>query len=72
MLELLRAARCERAAPAVQDAFMLAALLVLLLLVLLFGGLGLFVAKVFFVFLLVALLLSLVTGGMTFGRRNRP
>lgn len=49
---------------------MLAALLLLLVLVLLFGGLGLFVAKIFFVALLVALLLSFVTGGMLFGRRN--
>ena len=38
----------------------------LLLLVVLFGGLGIFVAKVFFVALLVALLLSLVSGGMYF------
>jgi hypothetical protein len=39
---------------------------VLLLVVLLFGGLGLFVAKVFLVGLLVAFLLSLVTGGIVF------
>jgi hypothetical protein len=39
---------------------------VLLLVVLLFGGLGLFVAKVFLFGLLVALLLSLVTGGIVF------
>ncbi len=48
---------------------MLAALLVLLLLVLLFGGLGIFVAKVFFIALAVALLLSIVSGGFYVGRR---
>jgi len=42
---------------------MLAALLILLLLVLLFGGLGIFVAKWFFILLAIALVLSLVTGG---------
>lgn len=42
---------------------MIAALLILLLLILLFGGLGIFVAKVFFIALVVALLFSLVTGG---------
>ena len=42
---------------------MLAVLLVLLLLVLLFGGLGLFVAKVFFIGLLVALIVGAVAGG---------
>lgn len=42
---------------------MLAALIVLLLLVVLFGGLGILVAKVFFAFLLVALVVSLLTGG---------
>ena len=42
---------------------MIAALLILLLLILLFGGLGIFVAKVFFIALAVALILSLVTGG---------
>ncbi|MEX0783363.1 MAG: hypothetical protein WD557_11990 [Dehalococcoidia bacterium] len=45
---------------------MLVLLAILLLVVLLFGGLGLFVAKVFFVGLLVALLLSIVTGGFLF------
>ncbi|MCC7362810.1 MAG: hypothetical protein IT303_00425 [Dehalococcoidia bacterium] len=49
---------------------MLWALLVLILLVLLFGGLGLFVAKVFFVALLVAALFAIVTGGFAF-RGNR-
>jgi hypothetical protein len=48
----------------------LALLLVLLLLVLLFGGLGVFVAKVFLIGLLVALLLSFVAGGALYrGRR---
>jgi hypothetical protein len=41
---------------------MLALLLVVLLLVLLFGGLGLFVAKVFLLGLLIALLVGLVGG----------
>lgn len=50
---------------------MLAALLILLLLILVFGGLGLFVAKMFFVALAVVFLLSLATGGMYIGgRRN--
>jgi hypothetical protein len=48
---------------------MLGVLLILLLLVLLFGGLGVFVAKVFLFAMLVALLVSLVTGGMYLGRR---
>ena len=48
---------------------MLAALLVLLLLILLFGGLGIFVAKVFFIALAIALLVSLVSGGLYLGRR---
>ena len=48
---------------------MLPALLILLLLVLLFGGLGIFVAKVFFIALAVVLIASLVTGGM-FSRRH--
>jgi hypothetical protein len=42
---------------------MLWLLLLLVVLVLLFGGLGVFVAKVFFVGLLVALLVGLLTGG---------
>jgi hypothetical protein len=41
---------------------MLGLLILLLLLVLLFGGLGIFVAKVLFVALAVALLVSLLTG----------
>jgi hypothetical protein len=48
---------------------MLAALLLILLLVLVFGGLGIFVAKVFFIALAVAILLSLITGGLYIGRR---
>ena len=48
---------------------MLGALIILLLLVLLFGGLGLFVAKVFLFALLISALLSLVTGGLYIGRR---
>ena len=50
---------------------MLAALLLLVLLVLLCGGLGLFVAKVFFIALAIALVLSLVTGGLYVGRGRR-
>jgi hypothetical protein len=42
---------------------MVALLLLALLLVLLFGGLGLFVAKAFLVVALVALLASIVMGG---------
>jgi hypothetical protein len=48
---------------------MLLALVLLLLLIVLFGGLGIFVAKVFFVAMAVALLIALVTGGM--GYRGR-
>ena len=48
---------------------MVAALILLLLFVLLFGGLGIFVAKVFFIALIVALLLSFVSGGYLFRRR---
>jgi len=47
----------------------MALLLILLLLVLLFGGLGVFVAKVFFVALAVALVLSLVSG-VSLARRH--
>jgi uncharacterized membrane protein YgaE (UPF0421/DUF939 family) len=47
---------------------MLGVLLLLLLLVLLFGGLGLFVAKVFFIALAVALVLSLFSGYSVFRR----
>lgn len=48
---------------------MVAVLLILLLLILLFGGLGVFVAKVFLLGLLIALLLSAITGGIYIGRR---
>lgn len=41
---------------------MLALLLVLLLLVLLFGGLGIFVARVFLIGLLIALLVGVIAG----------
>lgn len=43
---------------------MVALLLVALLLVLLFGGLGVFVAKVFFIGLLAALALAVIGGFM--------
>ena len=47
-------------------------LLVLLLLALLiFGGLGVFVAKAFLVVFLLALLAALVLGGVSFNRRGR-
>ncbi len=49
---------------------MLGLLLVLLLLILLFGGLGLFVAKVFLFVALIARLLSFIGGGV-YGRRSR-
>ncbi len=48
---------------------MVAALLILLLLILVFGGLGIFVAKVFLIALAVAWLLSLVTGTSYVRRR---
>ena len=48
---------------------MLALLLILLLGVLLFGGLGIFVAKVFFVVMAVMLLVSLIGGGTYIRRR---
>lgn len=47
----------------------MALLLVLLLLILLFGGLGIFVAKVFLFALLITILLSIVGG---FGGWYRP
>ena len=48
---------------------MVAALLIILLLILLFGGLGIFVAKVFLIGLLIAVLIGAV---MAFsGRRAR-
>jgi hypothetical protein len=43
---------------------LVAALLCLLLLILLFGGLGLFVAKVFLIALLVAALVAVLSGGL--------
>lgn len=46
---------------------MLTLLLVMLLLILLFGGLGVFVAKVFLLGLLIALLVGAV-GGLRLGR----
>ena len=46
---------------------MLTALLVILLLILLFGGLGIFVAKVFLLGLLLVLLVGAIAG---FGRRG--
>ena len=42
---------------------MIALLLLLLLVVILFGALGIFVAKVFFIALGVALVISLLAGG---------
>ena len=44
---------------------MIALLVLLLLLVLLFGGLGIFVAKAFFIALAVILLVSLLAGAGT-------
>lgn len=48
---------------------MLALLLLLILGILLFGGLGIFVAKVFFLVMAVMLLVSLVGGGTYIRRR---
>ena len=49
---------------------MVGLLLVLLLLALLFGGLGIFVAKAFLIALLVIVLIAAVTGGSLYrGRR---
>lgn len=48
---------------------MVGVLLLLVLLVLLFGGLGIFVAKVFLFAAAVALILTFVTGGVRLGRR---
>lgn len=42
---------------------MIAVLLLLILMILLFGGLGLFVAKWFFILLAMALVVSVITGG---------
>jgi len=47
---------------------MVGLLLVMLLLILLFGGLGIFVAKVFLFGLLIALVVGLVAGRGAFGR----
>jgi hypothetical protein len=47
---------------------MLALLLIMLLLVLVFGGLGIFVAKVFLIGLLAALLVGLFAGYTSRGR----
>ena len=47
---------------------MLVAILLILLLILLFGGLGIFVARIFLIGLLLALLVGLVMG--LFGRRG--
>ena len=48
---------------------MVAALLIMLLLILLFGGLGIFVAKVFLFGILIALLIGLF-GGFVGSRRG--
>jgi hypothetical protein len=48
---------------------MLPLLLVLLLLIVLFGGLGIFVAKAFFLALAIVLLVSILSGGFYVGRR---
>lgn len=47
---------------------MLLALVLLLLLILLFGGLGVFVAKVFFIAMAVVLIAALLTGGYSYRR----
>jgi hypothetical protein len=49
---------------------MIAALLIILLLVLLFGGLGIFVAKVFLLGLLLALIVGAVAGFAGRGRSH--
>jgi hypothetical protein len=49
---------------------MLALLLLALLLVLLFGGLGVFVAKVFLVGLVLALIVALIGGWGWYGGRS--
>ena len=48
---------------------MVAALILLVLLVLLFGGLGVFVAKIFFLALVAVLLMSLIGRGVYSRRR---
>jgi len=47
----------------------MALLLLLILLVLVFGGLGIFVAKVFFIALAVVLILSFISGGALMRKR---
>lgn len=47
------------------------ALILLILLILLFGGLGIFVAKVFFIAMVVALLVGLAGGGWGYRRLGR-
>ena len=49
---------------------MVAVLLILILLVLVFGGLAAFVARVFLIALLIALLVSALVGGSLFRRRD--
>ncbi len=49
---------------------MLGALLIILVLILLFGGLGIFVAKAFFIGLVIVFLFSLFSGGF-YARRKR-
>ena len=48
---------------------MVAALILILLLVLLFGGLGVFVAKIFFLALVAVLIVGLIGGGAYSRRR---
>lgn len=48
---------------------MAATLLLLVLLILLFGGLGIFVAKVFLIALAITLVASILSGGIYLGRR---
>ena len=52
-----------RANPLNKEDTLIALLLLLLLLVILFGALGIFVAKLFFIALAVALVVSLLAGG---------
>ena len=47
----------------------MARLLLLIVSILVFGGLGIFVAKVFFIALAVALILSFISGGALMRRR---
>jgi hypothetical protein len=47
---------------------MLLALVLLVLLIVLFGGLGLFVAKVFFIAMAAVLVVALLTGGYSYRR----